>query len=64
MNKKESLPLPDRILRKKEYADMLGVSATSFWRMEKAGLTAPRRQISPGVHGYLYSECLEKIKAA
>ena len=57
--------LPDRIIRKKEYRALLGdISESTFWRMEQAGLLAPRRQISSGIPGYLLSEALEKIKAA
>lgn len=58
------LSLKDRILRSKEYRAMLGVSATTFWRMEQRGELAPRRQITKGVYGYLESEALERIKAA
>jgi predicted DNA-binding transcriptional regulator AlpA len=63
MTQKNTLSLPDRIIRKKEYMTMLGVSSTTFWRMEQRGILAPRRQISIGVHGWLLSEALERIKA-
>jgi len=56
-------PLKDRILRAKEYRTMLGVSATTFWRMEQRGELAPRRQITKGVYGYLESEALAFIRS-
>lgn len=56
--------MQDRIIRPKEYRALLGgISTTTFWRMEQRGELAPRRQISQGIHGYLYSEAIARIKS-
>jgi predicted DNA-binding transcriptional regulator AlpA len=47
-------PAPDRIVRKREAARLLGVSQTTFWRIERTGQLKPI-QILPGLSGYRLS---------
>jgi prophage regulatory protein len=46
----------ERILRRKELRSVTGLSDTQVWKMERAGLFPARRQISPGLVGWLESE--------
>jgi len=46
----------DRYLRMNEVAEILGVSTTTIWRLEKAGEFPVRRRISSNAVGYLASE--------
>ena len=46
----------DRYLRKSEVAEILGISETTIWRMEKSGDFPRRRRISNNSVGYLRSE--------
>lgn len=46
----------DRFLRKPEMIKRTGVSDTTLWRWEKAGLFPKRIQLGPNVSGWLESE--------
>lgn len=45
-----------KILRKPAVLDRLGVSATTLWRMQRAGTFPPSIQISPGTVGWIESD--------
>ncbi|MEQ9279510.1 MAG: AlpA family phage regulatory protein [Balneola sp.] len=45
-----------KIIRPKELADLLSVSTTTLWRMEKRGELPPRKRISTRAVGWLESE--------
>lgn len=47
--------MTDRIIRKKQAAEILGFSETTRWRLERAGVLVPV-QIMPGITGYRESE--------
>jgi predicted DNA-binding transcriptional regulator AlpA len=49
-------PKPDRIIRPKEPAEILGVSASTLRRLEQRCELAPRRAISANTRGFLLSE--------
>jgi len=50
-----------RVLRKKELREKTGISDTQIWRLEKAGQFPARRQISPGLVGWLENEVDEYL---
>ena len=52
----------ERVIRRKELTEMVGISSTQCWRLEKAGLFPARRQISPGLVGWLESEVIEYLR--
>lgn len=51
-----SEPKLDRIVRPKEAAEILGVSASTLRRLEQRCELAPRRAISANTRGFLLSE--------
>ncbi len=52
----------ERVIRRKELTEMVGISSTQIWRLEKAGLFPARRQISPGLVGWLESSIIEYLR--
>lgn len=46
----------EKILRKQQLPEIVGLSVPTIWRMEQKGLFPARRQISPGCVGWLQSE--------
>ena len=52
---KEILDMVDRVIRKKQTAELLGISETTRWRLERLGVLVPV-QIMPGITGYRESE--------
>ena len=50
-----------KILNKKLSYAKAGLSSTTAWRLENAGLFPARRQLSPGRVGYVESEIEEWI---
>ena len=53
--------MPEKILRPRTVVQMVGLSRTTLWRLEKAGLFPMRRKISFGAIGWLESEVLKWI---
>jgi|2_EtaG_2_1085320.scaffolds.fasta_scaffold06845_3 predicted DNA-binding transcriptional regulator AlpA len=51
-----------KIVRPAELAESLSVSTVTLWRMQKRGELPPKRQISSGVVGWLYSDLEEWLK--
>ncbi len=51
-----------KIVRPAELAELLSVSTVTLWRMQKRGELPPKRQISSGVVGWLYSDLEEWLK--
>jgi prophage regulatory protein len=47
---------PNRILRKKEVLKIVGVSATTLWRLERSGRFPKRVALSANCAGWLSSE--------
>lgn len=45
-----------RIVRRKELAEILGVSEVTVWRWHRQGLLPPKRRIGPNSVGWLASE--------
>jgi predicted DNA-binding transcriptional regulator AlpA len=52
----QSPPRAARIVRVEEVIRRLGVSRTTVWRWERAGLLPPKRQVGPNVVGWLEEE--------
>jgi prophage regulatory protein len=50
--------MTDRILRERDVKTMTGLSRTTRWRLERAGLFPRKRRISPGAVGWLESEVI------
>lgn len=48
--------MPDRFLREPEVRRVSGLSRTTRWRLERAGVFPKRRQISPNAVAWLESE--------
>lgn len=46
----------ERVIRRKELLELIGVSSATQWRMEKAGLFPARRRLSKSSVGWLLSE--------
>ena len=53
--------MPEKILRPRAVVQMVGLSRTTLWRLENAGLFPARRKISLGAIGWLESEVLKWI---
>ena len=51
-----------KIIRKSALADMLGVSRTTLWRMEKSGQLPAAVKISETVSGWLESDIKEWLE--
>lgn len=51
-----------RVLRTAEVAKRLGIGRTTLWRWEQDKRIPPRRQIGPGVIGWVESELEEWIQ--
>jgi prophage regulatory protein len=50
------------VIRRKKLLELIGVSASTQWRMEKAGLFPARRRLGKGSVGWILSEVEEWIK--
>ena len=46
----------DRVVRRKQLLEIIGVSSTTQWRMEKAGLFPARVKIGKGLVGWHLTE--------
>jgi prophage regulatory protein len=46
----------DSIVRPKNVKDVVGVSYTTVWRLERAGLFPKRKRLSAGAVGWLQSD--------
>lgn len=53
----------EKIIRTKDLCEILSVSRTTLWHMEKRGSLPPRRQISSRAVGWLESEIEGWIKS-
>lgn len=53
-----AVALQDEIIREPECHRVTGLSRSTRWRLERAGLFPRRRRISPGCTGWLRSEIL------
>ena len=53
----------DRFLREKQCRDITGLSRTTRWRLERAGLFPKRYRISPGAIAWLESQVQEWIES-
>jgi prophage regulatory protein len=52
----------ERIIRRKQLLELIGVSAATQWRLEKAGLFPSRRRLGESSVGWLLSEIVEWLK--
>lgn len=52
-----------RLIRPKAMPAKVGLSLSTIWRMEKAGLFPRRRKLSPGAVGWLESEINEWLQS-
>jgi len=52
-----------KIIRVKQLVAKIGVSASTVWRMERAGTFPKRRKLSPGAVGWLESEVDEWLES-
>lgn len=52
-----------RIIRASEAADKIGVSVTTLWRWQRAGLMPRPRSIGPNVTGWTEAELEEWIES-
>jgi prophage regulatory protein len=48
--------MADRILRERDVRTMTGLSRSTRWRLERAGVFPRKRRLSPGAVGWLESE--------
>ena len=55
--------MSNRILRAREVSNMIGLSPTTIWRLEKAGDFPARRRLAANSVGYLESEILTWIES-
>jgi len=55
--------MPERILRGKEAVRRSGLSATTLWRLEKAGKFPKKRKLSSNAVGTLESEFCEWMES-
>lgn len=53
----------ERVIRRKELLECVGLSYTSIWRLEKENQFPARRQISAGLVGWISSEVDEWLKS-
>ena len=53
----------ERVIRRKELLELIGVSSATQWRMEKAGLFPARRRLGKASVGWLLSEVEEWQKS-
>ena len=53
----------ERIILEAERKDLTKIGRTAWWRAEQRGETPPRRIITPGRTGWLYSEILEWMRS-
>ena len=51
------------VIRRKKLLELIGVSAATQWRMEKAGLFPARIRLGKGSVGWILSEVEEWIKS-
>jgi prophage regulatory protein len=49
------------VIRRKKLLELIGVSASTQWRMEKAGLFPARRRLNKNSVGWILSEVEEWI---
>lgn len=54
--------MPDRIIRERECKHTSGLSRSTRWRQERAGLFPKRRRISSNAVGWLESEIQEWLR--
>lgn len=52
----------DKVIRRKELLQMIGVSAATQWRLEKAGLFPRRIKVGRGAVGWHLAEVEEWLK--
>lgn len=52
----------DKVVRRKQLLELIGVSAVTQWRMEKAGLFPPRFRLSKGAVGWLLKDVEEWLR--
>lgn len=55
--------MSDRFLREKQCRDITGLSRTTRWRLERAGLFPKRYRISPNAIAWLESQVMEWLKS-
>ncbi|MBI5191253.1 MAG: AlpA family phage regulatory protein [Nitrospirae bacterium] len=48
--------MQDKFIRRPEVLKIVGLSATTIWRLERAGTFPMRRKLSTGAVGWLESE--------
>ncbi|NVN91489.1 MAG: AlpA family phage regulatory protein [Desulfuromonadales bacterium] len=53
----------NRVIRRKQLLEMIGVSSVTQWRMEKAGLFPARRRLGKASVGWILAEVEEWIKS-
>ncbi len=53
----------DRFIREKQCKNITGLSRTTRWRLERAGLFPKRYRISPGAIAWLESQVQEWIES-
>jgi prophage regulatory protein len=52
----------DKVVRRKQLLELIGVSAATQWRMEKAGLFPPRFRLGKGSVGWHLKEVEEWLR--
>lgn len=53
----------EKVIRRKELLQLIGVSSATQWRMEKAGEFPARRRLGKASVGWLLSEVEEWLKS-
>jgi prophage regulatory protein len=53
----------EKVIRRKQLLELIGVSSATQWRMEKAGLFPARRRLGKASVGWLLSEVEEWQKS-
>jgi len=61
-NNNDIRPGDERMLRRSAVREITGISDTQIWRLEKLGVFPARRQISPGLVGWLASEIFAYLR--
>ncbi|WP_380082074.1 helix-turn-helix transcriptional regulator [Kordiimonas pumila] len=56
-------PIPDRVIREKERRYLTGVSNTTWWRLEKAGLAPKGFKLGAAAKGWTLNSIEEWIKS-